>query len=141
MNTCKILGCTSPVKARGWCNRHWYSWYKRGDPLAARPYAAAYAYLTNVVLAHQNDNCLLWPFSGNLSGCGKLKNTTVTRLVCTAIYGPPFSKAEAAHRCHVPACVNPRHLYWATRQQNEDDKLQIWAKRGRYSKKLDELQD
>jgi hypothetical protein len=39
--------------------------------------------------------------------------------------GPPIGpKQEAAHRCgngHL-GCIHPKHLRWATRQQNSDDK-------------------
>jgi hypothetical protein len=30
---CKIDGCDDPVRARGWCNKHWTRWWKYGDPL------------------------------------------------------------------------------------------------------------
>lgn len=28
---CSIEGCLDPVKARGWCKRHYLSWYKHGQ--------------------------------------------------------------------------------------------------------------
>ena len=31
----------------------------------------------------------------------------------------------ALHRCDRPECVNPRHLYWGTHQNNSDD---AWAR-------------
>jgi hypothetical protein len=34
MACCSIEGCGSPVTARGWCRRHYRSWWGRGDPLA-----------------------------------------------------------------------------------------------------------
>lgn len=40
--TCSIDDCEDPVKARGWCDKHWKRWRKHGDPLAApQPGAAA----------------------------------------------------------------------------------------------------
>jgi hypothetical protein len=34
---CSIEGCTRVVKARGWCQAHYLSWNRYGDPLAAKP--------------------------------------------------------------------------------------------------------
>lgn len=33
-----------------------------------------------------------------------------------------FLKAQAAHRCGNPTCVNPKHLYWATAKVNQLDR-------------------
>lgn len=32
MNTCSVEGCEKPVRARGWCGRHYVRWLKHGDP-------------------------------------------------------------------------------------------------------------
>lgn len=32
MTNCSIDGCSSKVKARGWCNKHWIRWRNHGDP-------------------------------------------------------------------------------------------------------------
>lgn len=29
---CTIPGCDDPIKARGWCNRHYHLWRRNGDP-------------------------------------------------------------------------------------------------------------
>ena len=139
--TCSIPGCNRPVKARGWCEKHWSRWYKKGSPAAGRDYSHAKRYFAEVVLPYQGDGCLIWPFA-TTAGYGRLDDKLVNRLVCEAEHGPPpFPKAEAAHSCDVRACVARKHLHWATRKENEDDKLRVWAVRGRYSRKLDELQD
>jgi len=31
--TCSIEGCPKPVRARGWCTRHYYRWHRNGNPL------------------------------------------------------------------------------------------------------------
>jgi hypothetical protein len=35
--TCSINGCTSPVDRRGWCTKHYTTWYRTGDPLLQLP--------------------------------------------------------------------------------------------------------
>lgn len=72
------------------------------------------------------DECVLWPFSlsqgyGTVWFDGRVH--MAYRLVCTWAHGPaPFPKAHAAHSCGVRRCVNPHHIRWATRTQNERDK-------------------
>lgn len=29
---CTISDCTTKAKARGWCNKHWYRWYRNNNP-------------------------------------------------------------------------------------------------------------
>lgn len=33
MDTCSIEGCDKPIRARGWCIKHWKRWYRHGDPM------------------------------------------------------------------------------------------------------------
>lgn len=51
------------------------------------------------------------------------RNIDAHRLACLLAHGdPPAGMPEAAHACGNSKCVNPRHLRWASRQSNEDDK-------------------
>lgn len=66
-------------------------------------------------VANHGDECLLWPFSGNWNGYGHLgikgKIHKAHRIMCKLAHGePPTSKHVAAHSCHNPPCVNPKHL-------------------------------
>lgn len=33
MTACSIDGCLDPIKARGWCRKHYLRWHRHGDPL------------------------------------------------------------------------------------------------------------
>lgn len=79
--------------------------------------------------SHEGDDCLAWPFTRNAGGYGTIwangGHSTASRLMCIEANGvPPFPGAEAAHSCGRGrfGCVNPRHLSWKTRQQNNAEK-------------------
>jgi len=78
--------------------------------------------------AQETDDCILWPYAKNAAGYGRVwglgKVNLAPRLSCQMAQGDaPTAKHEAAHSCHTPACLNPRHLRWATRTENERDKI------------------
>jgi hypothetical protein len=68
-NACKIDGCDMPVKARGWCDKHYSRWRSNGDPL-----------ITQVIIGDDearfwskvdrlgDDEC--WPWGGNVDEGG-----------------------------------------------------------------------
>lgn len=77
-----------------------------------------------------NGGCWLW--TGGQCGPGYgvvnrrgVKNTTAHRHAYTLFRGSVPDGLVVCHRCDVPACVNPDHLWLGTDKQNSDDK---WAK-------------
>lgn len=74
------------------------------------------------------DNCRMWPFGVSGAGYGRTtvdgRQVEIHRHVCTIVHGPPKPGMVAAHRCGNKRCANPRHIRWATRSENEIDKLQ-----------------
>jgi len=95
---------------------------KSGEPLE---------FLNNTVLKYQGDECLIWPFGRTTAGYALLhsgdKAEYVHRLACEHLHGPaPSLKHDAAHSCGKgdEGCVNPQHLRWATRKENNADKVQ-----------------
>jgi len=79
-------------------------------------------------LNYDGNDCLIWPFSFTRKPKVKInkKNVLVCRLICEIKYGkPPTDKYDAAHSCGKgkEGCVNPNHLRWATKEENEADKI------------------
>lgn len=88
----------------------------------------AIAWLREHVNYRQND-CLKWPMARDDHGYGFLgyegKMAKAHRVMCELVYGPPPTpQHEAAHSCgrgH-QGCINPRHLSWKTRSENQRDR-------------------
>lgn len=72
------------------------------------------------------DECILWPHFLNSTGYGFVwtgsGSRRVHRLVCIRTYGEPPPDHETAHSCGMRACVNRRHLRWATHLENMQDR-------------------
>jgi hypothetical protein len=79
-------------------------------------------------LASRQDECVLWPFATMDGGYPHIrrngKDVRVHMLVCEQAHGPrPSKRHQTAHSCGVSSCINPRHLRWATKVENEADKI------------------
>jgi predicted XRE-type DNA-binding protein len=127
---CAAPGCTRPARQyKRWCSKHEARFLSHGDPLAGRvENGAPLRWLTEHV-AHQGDDCLIWPFAKSANGYGSIvfrgKRGSAHRAICILTHGePPSPKHVAAHSCgrgHM-GCVNPRHLSWKTNAENMADK-------------------
>lgn len=112
------------------CSTHYERWRSAGGQVKAfAPRGKSQAFLERAI-AYEGDECLLWPYGRHSQGYGLVvkggKQYRVHTLVCEARHGPsPSSVHEVAHGCgngHL-GCVTPRHLRWATRAENVDDKV------------------
>lgn len=66
------------------------------------------------------DSCKHWFGYGVFNIGGEIY--TAHNLVCTWAHGAkPYEKAVVMHSCDNPSCCNPRHLSWATQQDNLKD--------------------
>lgn len=74
-------------------------------------------WIHSVALAYESDKCLMWPFSlrGNYPA---LIGTYGHIYLCELVNGPKPRGMETEHTCGVSACMNKRHLQWATHADN-----------------------
>lgn len=131
LRVCSIEGCGKAVRKRGWCAAHYTRFLRYGDPLGGSTRKGeASAFLESTVFSFEGNECLIWPFSTNSGGYGKVwhdgKTRDVHRIVCEREHGPPPTpRHQAAHSCgkgHL-GCVNRKHLEWKTPRENEADKF------------------
>jgi len=129
---CQVEGCghVGALKA-GMCTAHHHRLRRYGDPHVRK--AEANGALMKWVKAHVDhagDACLPWPFPSSSEGRGKVvvdgRPMVASRYMCILAHGdPPSPTHEAAHSCGKghEGCMNPRHLRWATRSENQADKV------------------
>lgn len=85
-----------------------------GEPLAFVHWA----------FSQETDECIIWPFSKDGDGYGFCADSKSHIMICEREHGPKPSEAhQAAHWCGVSACLNKRHVRWATQSENEADKV------------------
>lgn len=130
---CSIEGCGKKHYARGWCEPHYLIAKRGADPLAGHtrpPNGSARRFLESQK-SYFGDDCIFWPFTKSGSGASiqdvvTHRRVQVCQILCEHFYGPkPTPRHESAHSCgngHL-ACVTGRHLRWATRRENMQDKL------------------
>ena len=77
---------------------------------------------------YSDDACLIWPFAKDGTNRGRVgydgKSLHAHRVMCEMVHGPCPPGMECAHSCgngHL-ACVNPSHLRWATRSENQRER-------------------
>ncbi|WP_084869471.1 HNH endonuclease [Prescottella equi] len=125
---CSIADCLGVAVKRGMCNSHYLRWWK-STPGEMRPRPTPEERFWAKV--QKGPGCWEWQGARRPSGHGmfavsRSRTAPAHSYALELALGYPCpSGMEACHRCDNPPCVNPRHIYFGTRQQNIDD---AWAR-------------
>jgi hypothetical protein len=128
-----IDGCTKPRQRRALCWAHYYRLLRHGSVTYAERISPNEAQANlELLLTRETDDCVLWPHSRHGFGYGQIRGPAAAKastglvhiIACTRRHGPrPSPQHQVAHSCGNPPCMNYRHLRWATRAENEADKI------------------
>lgn len=137
---CSVEGCDKPRRTLGLCKAHRFRLEMHGDPLGGGTSKGELTAWLERHADYDGDGCLKWPYHCNKNGSAYAKaggrSIKAARLMCLIAHGePPTPKHEAAHECGKAheGCVHPKHLRWATKKENQADRL-IHGTDGRGSK-------
>lgn len=121
---CLIQECGSPSYIKGWCSKHYWRWYRHGNP--EHPTAPIFKDPREALKARikQSGECLIWTGSVTSTGYGNLKYKGRDRSAHIVAYilakGPIPKGMQVDHRCLTPLCVNVKHLRLVTQKQNRE---------------------
>lgn len=120
--TCSTDGCGQGGKlTRGMCSRCYRYWLDH-TPKGERPTAPRFVddFWEQVEKTHEW-GCWLWNGSTNHQGYGQWRKQLAHREAWRRVNGAIEGDLFILHICDRHGCVNPKHLYLGTREQNAID--------------------
>lgn len=124
---CKIDGCLSNVKAKGFCSKHYGRFRKYKDPYFLKKLAKGSSPSERLEFMSKKDgDCIVYTGAKSRNGYGsffyKGRYISAHRAAYMEKYGPIESGLHVLHKCDNPSCINVAHLFLGTHQDNMDDR-------------------
>ena len=119
---CSIEDCNRKHYGKGWCVKHYKRWWRYGDPLSVKLIRGSieksfFAKFERVT----ESGCWIWTAGLHKQRYGAIWNKDAHRVSWEIHHGEIPDGLHVCHRCDVPSCVNPNHLFLGTHQDNMDD--------------------
>ncbi len=128
---CLKPDCERPSRARSLCVNHYQNWLWAERRLAQsrkhppRGSVTPQDRFRRFFEPLSDSQCWEWQGARRSSGHGMFgmngSQVAASRFALEQVTGPPEPGMLACHRCDNPPCVNPKHLYWGTFQDNAND--------------------
>lgn len=116
MGECSVDDCTTKVRCRGLCGRHYAAARKAGD---CRPLSATERFWAKV---DKTEGCWLWSGALTNEGYGSItvdgSHVYAHRFSYELMVGPIDEGLHVDHLCSVRNCVRPEHLEPVTPREN-----------------------
>jgi len=130
MTKCAINSCNFDVYEHPWCAIHFARFKAFGSVLGSRVRDTGTLnerFHKKYIMAEKT-GCWLWIGSCQGDGYATIqdgrRNLLATRLSYEIHFGDLQPTDKICHKCDIPSCVNPDHLFLGTDQTNATDKMQ-----------------
>jgi hypothetical protein len=128
--SCLVENCENKHSCKGFCKKHYQKNKNHGDPLAGKTYSQNKAGTKEYISENSEidiNGCWVWKKHKNNKGYGypgfKGKPILAHRLSYLTLVGEIPNNLFVLHTCDNPLCVNPKHLFLGTNQDNMNDKV------------------
>lgn len=135
MKLCSADNCGREAKNKGYCQMHYARVRRTGTTELKSKGKAIEERFHEKYTAASKSGCWLWTGTINRGGYGRIKvkgKAFSAHRISWELHNGPIPRGMCVlHKCDVPACVNPGHLWLGTNKDNSQDAL----KKGRLKTK------